>query len=97
MFIYQISNKFKADHSTDLNSLYVRRHVPTCDYTKEEFVLNLEISLIDMEFILSNIRDEFIKSTEINAFSCVEKSIEISVLQKLEFTETLEERLRNHW
>ena len=85
------------EHSNDLNSVYVRRHVPTCDYTKEELVLNLEISLIDIELILSNIRNEFIKNTESNAFSYVEKSIEISILQKSEFTEMLEERLRNHW
>ena len=85
------------EHSNDLNSAYVRRHVPTCDYTKEELVLNLEISLIDIELILSNIRDKFIKNTEIDAFSDVEKSIEISISQKSEFTEMLEERLRNHW
>lgn len=81
----------------NLDSVYVRTNVPICDYTKEELVLNLEFSPTSIELILSNIRDKFIKNTEIKAFSCVENIVAISTAQKLEFTEMLEERLRNHW
>ena len=80
-----------------LDPLYVRTNVPICDYTKEELVLSLEISPTSIESILSNIRDKFIKNTEITAFSCVENSVAISTARKSEFTEMLEERLRNHW
>ena len=88
--------KYRIEHPTDLDPVYVRTNVPICEYTKEELVLNLEFSPTVIESILSNIRDKFIKNTEITAYSCVEKSVELSTIQKLEFTEMLEERLRNH-
>ena len=84
-------------HRESPDLVYVRTNVPICDYTKEELVLNLEFSTTSIESILSNIRDKFIKSTEIKAFSWVENSVAISASRKLEFTEMLEERLRNHW
>lgn len=84
-------------HRESPDPVYVRTNVPICDYTKAELVLNLEFSPTSIELILSNIRDKFIKNTEIKAFSCVENSLAISTTRKSEFTEMLEERLRNHW
>lgn len=92
----RVESKSNNDRE-NLDSVYVRTNVPICDYKKEELVLNLEFSPTSIELILSNIRDKFIKNTEIRAFSCIENSVAISTARKLEFTEMLEERLRNHW
>ena len=91
------ATEYRIGHSTDLDPVCARRNVPICDYTKEELVLNLEINPASIELILSNIRDKFIKNTEITAFSFVESNVEMSTIQKSEFTEILEEQLRNHW
>ena len=50
-----------------------------------------------IEKIISNIKDLLFESIEIDAYKRLETGTAMAVVKKVELTEDLEGRLRNHW
>ena len=50
-----------------------------------------------IEKIISNIKDLLFESIEIDAYKRLEAGSAMAVVKKVELTEDLEGRLRNHW
>ena len=50
-----------------------------------------------IEKIISNIKDLLFESIEIDAYKRLETGSAMAVVKKVELTEDLEGRLRNHW
>jgi DNA helicase HerA-like ATPase len=65
--------------------------------TNAHLIQKLELSSNSVESLISRIRDDIFKNTEITAFSRIENAKTVSISRKAEFTEELEGRLRDHW
>ncbi len=87
----------KQRRSNLVDEEYVRRNPPVNKVTAEFWVSPLDISPRSIELLLISIRDQLIKSIELESCLKLKNANKLTVNRKELLTEDLEDQLRTHW
>ena len=75
---------------------YVRQHAPL-DSEGRPWVLSIDVPISDLTRVLGGIRESLVTSVEKESARRIARAQSLSVDNKAELTEELEDRLRTHW
>ena len=91
-----ISTRAKERIAIETEPEYVRSNVPT-DSEGKPWVLSVDVAISDLTRVIGGIRDSLITTVEKESARRVARAQSLSIDNKAEFTEELEDRLRTHW
>lgn len=90
------SSRAKERIALETEPAYIRQHVPM-DSEGRPWILSIDVPVSDLTRVLGGIRESLVTSAEKESARRIARAQSLSVDNKAEFTEELEDRLRTHW